>query len=79
MSFKISRGGIGMIGLNRDEIMHILTNSYEFDVLTYSVDGTTRQNIADLIEAIVTKNNIKLEEDIKQIINEVKITETSNL
>ena len=33
---------------------------------------TTKQNIADLIETIVTKNNIKLEEDIKQIINQVK-------
>ncbi|MDU6359780.1 hypothetical protein [Zhenhengia yiwuensis] len=61
-----------MIGLNKDEIMDILINSYEFDVLTYSVDGTTKQNIADLIETIVTKNNIKLEEDIKQIINQVK-------
>ena len=59
-------------GLNKDEIMDILINSYEFDVLTYSVDGTTKQNIADLIETIVTKNNIKLEEDIKQIINQVK-------
>jgi hypothetical protein len=63
---------IEVIGLNKDEIMDILINSYEFDVLTYSVDGTTKQNIADLIETIVTKNNIKLEEDIKQIINQVK-------